>query len=76
MKLNQDKCHLMISGHKFEAVSTKTGNTQIWERRESKFYWMLTQKMISILKNLKSERKKLGALTGLSNVLNLIQRKI
>ena len=76
MKLNQDKCHLMISGHKFEAVSTKTGNTQIWERRESKCYWMLTQKMISILKNLKSERKKLGALTGLSNVLNLIQRKI
>ena len=34
--MNQDKCHLMISGHKFEAVWAKITQTQIWGSREKK----------------------------------------
>ena len=41
IKLNQDKCDLMISGHKFEAVRAKTGETQFW-KVESKSYWELS----------------------------------
>ena len=29
IKLNQDKCHLLISGHKHEAVWVKIGKTKI-----------------------------------------------
>jgi len=31
MKLNTDKCHLLISGHKYETVWAKVGNDKIWE---------------------------------------------
>ena len=32
MKLNDDKCHLLISGHKFENVLAQIGNAKICER--------------------------------------------
>ena len=31
MKLDQDKCHLPVSGHKHETVWAKIGETKIWE---------------------------------------------
>ena len=31
MKLNKDKCHLLVSGHKYENVWVKMGDEKIWE---------------------------------------------
>ena len=31
MKMNSDKCHLFISGHKFEHLWAKIGDDKIWE---------------------------------------------
>ena len=36
MKLNQDKCHLLVSGHKHETVWAKIGETKIWESNKQK----------------------------------------
>ena len=36
MKMNSDKCHLFISGHKFEHLWAKIGNDIIWETRTVK----------------------------------------
>ena len=36
MKLNQDKCHLPVSGHKHETVWAKIGETKIWESNKQK----------------------------------------
>ena len=36
MKLNQDKCHLLVSGHKHETVWAKIGETKIWESNKKK----------------------------------------
>ena len=36
MKLNQDKCHLLVSGHKHEAVWAKVSETKIWESNKQK----------------------------------------
>ena len=36
MKLNEDKCHLLISGHKFEHVWAMIGNARIWESQHQK----------------------------------------
>ena len=30
MKLNKDKCHLLVSGHKYENVWVKMGVEEIW----------------------------------------------
>ena len=35
-KLNQDKCHVIISGHKSEAIWAKIGQTKIWESKNQK----------------------------------------
>ena len=31
MKLNQENCHLLVSGHKHENIWAKIGQTKIWE---------------------------------------------
>ena len=36
MKLNKDKCHLHVSGHKHETVWAKIGETKIWESNKQK----------------------------------------
>ena len=36
MKMNSDKCHLFISGNKFEHLWVKTGNDRIWKSRTVK----------------------------------------
>ena len=38
MKLNESKCHFLISGHKFETVWAKVGQCMIWEERT--IFWM------------------------------------
>ena len=37
MKLNQDKCHLLILGHKHEIVWTNIGSCKIWESNDQIF---------------------------------------
>ena len=31
MKLNTDKCHLFVAGHKFEYTWVRVGSDKIWE---------------------------------------------
>ena len=31
MKLNGNKCHLLVSGHKYETIQAKIGEARIWE---------------------------------------------
>ena len=38
IKLNQDKCHLLFSGHKHETVWAKIGKTKIWESNKQKLF--------------------------------------
>ena len=37
MKLNTDKCHLIISGNKHESFGADLGNDRIWESNYVKF---------------------------------------
>ena len=36
MKLNTDKCHLLVAGHKFEQTWVKVGPDKIWENHSVK----------------------------------------
>ena len=40
MKLNKDKCHLSVSGHKYENVWLKMGDEKIWESAKQKLLGM------------------------------------
>ena len=40
MKLNKDKCHLLVSGHKYEDVWVKMGDEKIWETAKQKLLGM------------------------------------
>ena len=36
MKLNQDKCHLLVSGYKHENIRARIGEEKIWESSKQK----------------------------------------
>ena len=36
MKLSKDKCHILVSGHKYENVWVKMGDAKIWESEKQK----------------------------------------
>ena len=36
IKLNQDKCHLVILGHKYKKVLENIGSCKIWENNDQK----------------------------------------
>ena len=36
MKLNVDKCHLLLAGHKHEWVWAKIGDNMLWESKEQR----------------------------------------
>ena len=36
LKLNEDKCHFLILGQKYELVWAKVGETKIWEEHKAK----------------------------------------
>ena len=36
MKMNSDKCHLLVAGHKFEQIWAKIGTDLIWESNSVK----------------------------------------
>ena len=36
MKLNTDKCHLLIAGKRSEHIYAKIGNDNIWESKEER----------------------------------------
>ena len=44
MKLNEEKCHLLISGHKYESVWAMIGNTRIWESHQEKLLGVIIEK--------------------------------
>ena len=33
MKLNEDKCHLLVAGHRHETLWANIGETRIWESK-------------------------------------------
>ena len=41
MKLNQDKCHFLFSGYKYETLFVNVGETKIWERKQQKLLGIL-----------------------------------
>ena len=60
MKLNQDKCHLLVSGFKYENVWAKIGKTKIWESKKQKLLGVEIDRTVSFDEHIASLCRKAG----------------
>ena len=79
MKLKQDKCHLLISGHKNENVCANIGKEKIWESNKQKLIGSDIDRNLNFNENVSSLCRKAGnklsVLPRLSNFMSFKQRR-
>ena len=79
MRLNTDKCHLLISDYKHGHIWAKVGEDKIWERSHVKLLVITTDRELKFDKhvpNLCSKVSwKLSALSIMSNFLSFDKKK-
>ena len=80
MKLNQDKCHLLVSGHKYENVWAKIGNAKIWESKKQKLLGVEIERNLKfdeyVFSLCKRAGRKLSVLARMSKFMNFKQRRL
>ena len=80
MKLNEDKCHLLVGGYKHESTWAKIGDARIWKSNKQKSLWVhidITLSFDEHVSNLcKKAGRKLSVLARLSSNMNLTQRSV
>ena len=60
MKLNQDKCHFLLSGHKHEVMSAKIGHSKIWENCTQKLLGIIIDRNLKLDEYILTQCKKVG----------------
>ena len=72
MKLNQDKCHFLLSGHKHEVMFAKIGHSKNWENCTQKLLGIIIDRNLKfdeyILTQCKKAGRKIKALARAWNV--------
>ena len=78
LKLNQDKCHLIVSGHKHETVWAKIGETKIWRSNKQKLLGVAIDRNLNfdeyVFDLYKKAGRKLSVLARLSNDMSFEKR--
>ena len=79
MKLNQDKCHFLLSGHKHEVTFPKIGHSKICENCTQKLLGIITDRNSRfdeyILTQCKKAGRKIKALARVCTYLSLERRR-
>ena len=60
MMLNQDKCHFLFSGHKYETLFVNVGETKIWESKQQKLLGIFIDRDLKFNEYVLSQCKKTG----------------
>ena len=80
MKLNEDKCHLLVGGYKHESIWAKIGDARIWEFNKQKLFRVHIDRTLSCDKHISNLCKKAGressVLARLLSYVTLIQRRV
>ena len=71
MKLNQDKCHLLVFAPKHENVSAQIGDEIIWESNMQKSLGLQIDRNLNF-----NELSPLSVLTRLSNFISIKHRRV
>ena len=77
MKLNQDKCHLLVFGYKNENVLANLGNEKIWESNKQKLLGLDIDRNLNFNDHVSSLCRRAGnkvsVLARLSNIKSFKQ---
>ena len=80
MKLNPDKCHLLVSGHKYEENFIKINTSTIWESKEVKLLGVKIDNGLKFDNHISDlcmkANRKLSALMRISNFLSKDKRRV
>ena len=80
MKLNKDKCHLLVSVHKYENGWVKMGDGQIWESAKQKLLEIEIGRNLNfddhVISLCKKAGRKLAVLARLSKFTSFKQKRI
>ena len=80
MKLNKDKCQILVSGHKYENVWVKMGDEQIWESAKQKLLGIEIGRNLNfddhVISLCKKAGRKLAVLARLSKFMSFKQKRI
>ena len=80
MKLNQGKCHLLVSGYRNENTWTNIGNKKIWESSKQELLSLDIDKNLNFNEHVSpfciKAGNKLSVLARLSNIMSFKQRRI
>ena len=79
MKLNTDKCHLLIAGHKHEHIFAKIGKDMVWETKEERLLGITIDNQLQFKHHIadlcRTAHNKLSALIRYSSILNFEKRR-
>ena len=79
MKLNQDKCQLLVSGHKHETVRVNIGETKIWESNKQKLLGVVIDRNLNfneyVFNLCKKADRKLSVLVRFLDYMSFEKRK-
>ena len=74
MKLNTDKCHLLIAGHKHKHIFAKIGKDMVWETKEERLLGITIDNQLQFKHHIadlcRTAHNKLSALIRYSSILN------
>ena len=79
MKLNQDKCHFLLSGRKHVMIWANIGQTKIWESRKQKLLGIIVDRNLLfdeyVLNQCKKAGRKLSASTRICKFMSFERRR-
>ena len=79
MKLNTDKCYLIVSGYKNEQVWTNIGKDLIWESNDIKLLGIAVDRNLKfdkhVLKLYSKANQKLSARSRIAKLLSFSKRR-
>ena len=80
MKLNSDKCHLLVSGHHYEEMFVNIGKDKIWESKSVKLLGITIDKELKCDQHIDQvclkANKKLNVLSRVQSFLSAKKRKV
>ena len=80
MKMNSDKCHLLVSGHKHEQIWAKIGNDKVCETRSAELLGVTIDNDLKfdehLLKICLKANRKLSALTRIKRYLDFHKMRV
>ena len=73
MKLNEEKCHFLLAGHKYEHLYVTIGGTKIWESDSEKILGIKIDRKLKFKEHIECILSKAGSkLTALARLTNIL----